>query len=500
MTNTSKALLDVAMSYFPEYLLQTRPDIVAQFSNAMEQYIMGSINFDQACAIVISLGGGTQPVEKMRAILNTGDEPLPDPLRDDKSGQRHKSRPWSPYEDQRLLAGIRKFGIENWTSISRFVGNGRTRSQCSQRWYRGLDPRISKDQWTKAEEDKLVHLIAQNGDKSWTQIAAKMGNRSDVQCRYKYKQLQRESQKTDHPLQPGSEMKKNKEELNEEYQPPAKRRIMVPEKSEADPAQWTSPNLRHIAYSDYLIQEQYNTITQKITQQRKEDSNEEDKVSPVLNKEAIVAPPPPSPQTQPISVSPLNPQPPQPPPPHSAQLPIPIPIQNVQFNYSSYQPYPPPLPPPPSQENPQMVPSQFALPHFINDQVPPFQPQGNSKAQNIFQISPLTPNYQSPNFQSPGWFLTTPIMPGQPLQIIPPFNTPTEPKNATSPNYNHKANIQSPITYSLIKSPQKLRQTIAPSAQVKKNVVPMEQHTVQAESKTHSIQAPAFDARLYSVY
>ena len=85
-----------------------------------------------------------------------------------------------------------KHGIENWTSISRFVGNGRTRSQCSQRWMRGLDPKISKTQWSQQEEELLIHLISVHGNKAWTTISSQMRNRSDVQCRYKYKQLLKE--------------------------------------------------------------------------------------------------------------------------------------------------------------------------------------------------------------------------------------------------------------------------------------------------------------------
>lgn len=98
-------------------------------------------------------------------------------------------RTWSSYEDVRLLAGIYRYGIDNWAPISKFVGNGRTRAQCAQRWARGLNPRICKDTWDPSEDMRLMQLVQQYGDKSWTRIAASLGNRSDVQCRYHYHQI-----------------------------------------------------------------------------------------------------------------------------------------------------------------------------------------------------------------------------------------------------------------------------------------------------------------------
>ena len=108
------------------------------------------------------------------------------------NSQRKKTRSWTEYEDQRLLAGIHKFGTDNWVSVASFVGNGRTRAQCSQRWTRGLDPRISKDKWSLEDEESLMRLVIQYGTKSWTRIAQEIGNRSDVQCRYHYKQMKQE--------------------------------------------------------------------------------------------------------------------------------------------------------------------------------------------------------------------------------------------------------------------------------------------------------------------
>jgi hypothetical protein len=96
---------------------------------------------------------------------------------------------WSTYEDSRLLAGIYRYGVNNWAPISRFVGNSRTRAQCAQRWGRGLNPRICKSSWDPSEDLRLVQLVQTYGDKAWTKVSGSMGNRSDVQCRYHYHQL-----------------------------------------------------------------------------------------------------------------------------------------------------------------------------------------------------------------------------------------------------------------------------------------------------------------------
>jgi hypothetical protein len=125
-------------------------------------------------------------------ILEVPEEPLPGNSEEIVEGcLRHKTKQWTAVEDARLLAGIRKHGLENWSSVARFVGSGRSRSQCSQRWQRGLDPRISRSPWTAREDTILRSLVAQYGEKSWIRVSTELWNRSDVQCRYRYMQLQK---------------------------------------------------------------------------------------------------------------------------------------------------------------------------------------------------------------------------------------------------------------------------------------------------------------------
>ena len=103
--------------------------------------------------------------------------------------RRKRSLAWTKEEDEKLLSAIEEHGNSNWGAVAAMVGNGRTKSQCSQRYNRVINPNISKANWSKEEEDKLLQIVAQVGNKSWTRVAAQFGNRTDVQCRFKYNYL-----------------------------------------------------------------------------------------------------------------------------------------------------------------------------------------------------------------------------------------------------------------------------------------------------------------------
>jgi hypothetical protein len=108
--------------------------------------------------------------------------------------RRKKSNRWNPADDLKLLGAVEEHGSANWALVSQVVGGDRTRSQCAQRWHRVLDPKIDKSNWSHQEEQKLIDLVAAHGDKSWTKIAANMGSRCDVQCRFRYKFLLRKAE------------------------------------------------------------------------------------------------------------------------------------------------------------------------------------------------------------------------------------------------------------------------------------------------------------------
>jgi hypothetical protein len=163
-------------------------------------FLAEHLSYDEFQSLVQAKCGSAAIVDKLQEIVTVSPDPLPEPRtfgppRVASKSTRNKTRPWCPEEDNRLLAGVRKFGVGPgpiWSAIAKFVGNGRSRSQCSQRWIRVLDPRISKAAWTPQDDRALLDLVAIHGEKSWMKIATELRNRSDVQCRYRYAQLQRE--------------------------------------------------------------------------------------------------------------------------------------------------------------------------------------------------------------------------------------------------------------------------------------------------------------------
>jgi hypothetical protein len=194
MTNV---LVEVAMSYVRAAALEfTDEAALGELRDAFSSFISGTGPPDRVAAMLDHYINNRQPLERISAILQTCSEPPLETYHDysaDAPGQsRRKPRTWSAAEDIRLLAGIHRFGLENWGIVAGFVGNGRTRAQCAQRWVRGLDPRISKDQWSEEDDQRLIQLVREEGATGWSKIAAGIGNRSDVQCRDHFFQLQRD--------------------------------------------------------------------------------------------------------------------------------------------------------------------------------------------------------------------------------------------------------------------------------------------------------------------
>lgn len=188
-------LLEIAMVSVNEVCDNIDINLNLKIRTHFTDFINGKINHHQMCSFLYSSIRSVQPLEKIEMILSIPDEPIPNPNVSENlelSSSRKKTRTWTQFEDLRLIAAIHRHGHENWAIIAKYVGNGRTRAQCSQRWHRVLDPRISKDQWTQKDDEKLLKLITTNGLKGWTRIAQAMGNRSDVQCRYHYYQLKKE--------------------------------------------------------------------------------------------------------------------------------------------------------------------------------------------------------------------------------------------------------------------------------------------------------------------
>jgi hypothetical protein len=189
-------LLALSENYITEAWPTIPLQLLSELQQIMTHFMRGISTSQRASAIFVQKMGTSSPVNRIAAILRVPETSIvtrSDPISESfpSVSGRKKSHPWSEYEDQRLLCAISRFGLDDWMSVAQFVGNQRTRAQCAQRWFRGLDPRISRVMWTQEEEDRLAQLVQQYGLTAWTRISTELGHRSDAQCRYHYLQVMR---------------------------------------------------------------------------------------------------------------------------------------------------------------------------------------------------------------------------------------------------------------------------------------------------------------------
>ena len=93
---------------------------------------------------------------------------------------------WKNTEDEILKAGVMKYGLNSWARIASLL-NRKSAKQCKARWYEWLDPAIKKTEWTREEDEKLLHL-AKLMPTQWRTIAPIVG-RTATQCLERYERL-----------------------------------------------------------------------------------------------------------------------------------------------------------------------------------------------------------------------------------------------------------------------------------------------------------------------
>jgi pre-mRNA-splicing factor CDC5/CEF1 len=93
---------------------------------------------------------------------------------------------WKNSEDEILKAAIMKYGKNQWARVATLL-NRKTPKQCKARWFEWLDPSIKKTDWTREEDEKLLHL-AKILPTQWRTIAPMVG-RTSAQCLERYERL-----------------------------------------------------------------------------------------------------------------------------------------------------------------------------------------------------------------------------------------------------------------------------------------------------------------------
>ncbi|KAL4340059.1 hypothetical protein GQ457_08G008350 [Hibiscus cannabinus] len=89
-----------------------------------------------------------------------------------------KKGTWTPDEDQKLVAYIIRYGIWNWNEMPRFAGLQRSGKSCRLRWMNYLRPNIKRGNFTREEEETIIHLQKKLGNR-WSAIAARLPHRTD---------------------------------------------------------------------------------------------------------------------------------------------------------------------------------------------------------------------------------------------------------------------------------------------------------------------------------
>eukprot|EP00756_Hemistasia_phaeocysticola_P049662 Hpha_TRINITY_DN2419_c0_g1::TRINITY_DN2419_c0_g1_i1::g.24607::m.24607/K12860/CDC5L, CDC5, CEF1; pre-mRNA-splicing factor CDC5/CEF1 len=131
-----------------------------------------------------------------------------------------KGGTWKNHEDEILKAAVMKYGKNQWARIASLLPR-KSAKQCKARWYEWLDPSIKKTEWTREEEEKLLHL-AKIMPCQWLTIAPIVG-RTPHQCLEHYEKLLDQAQEHGEGYDPADDprrLRPGEIDPNPEVKPP----------------------------------------------------------------------------------------------------------------------------------------------------------------------------------------------------------------------------------------------------------------------------------------
>lgn len=89
---------------------------------------------------------------------------------------------WTKAEDKRLWSIAKQHKLCNWDQICKALGSQRSVSQCLIRYQRSLNVGIMRSAWTQEEDKQLRAAVELYGDKDWSSVAATLEGRTGSQC------------------------------------------------------------------------------------------------------------------------------------------------------------------------------------------------------------------------------------------------------------------------------------------------------------------------------
>lgn len=116
-------------------------------------------------------------------------QPISSPIAPTRTRHRNnvslKVQKWTSEEDSLLSSLVNGQEKINWNDIAKHFP-GKSSQQILERWTKVLDPTLMKGSWTRHEDETIINFVKQNGTKSWTKLAEQLPGRIGKQCRERW--------------------------------------------------------------------------------------------------------------------------------------------------------------------------------------------------------------------------------------------------------------------------------------------------------------------------
>ena len=120
----------------------------------------------------------------LNQMRNKDDPPIMKIENNEPVLKKKYSHTWTQKDDDLLEEAVRIHGACHWRLIAEMVP-GRTRKQCRERYCNHLDPRINKKSWSPEEDELLLRLHNQLGNK-WSLIKTYLPGRTANSIKNRY--------------------------------------------------------------------------------------------------------------------------------------------------------------------------------------------------------------------------------------------------------------------------------------------------------------------------
>jgi hypothetical protein len=149
-----------------------------QFSSEAFVDFESSVFDDETTSTASSLCKASKKISKYSSEARDGSK---------KSSHKRNSKrarnPWTPREDAKLVELMKKYG-QSWAMISSCL-EGRTGKQVRDRYLNKLRPNIKLGDWKPEEDDLIVSLLKQVGNR-WSLIATHLPGRTEGQVKNRF--------------------------------------------------------------------------------------------------------------------------------------------------------------------------------------------------------------------------------------------------------------------------------------------------------------------------